>query len=126
LNNTTRELQLLKQLRSEQDRKSRILGRVRYFVERAKELGLERQTWDYYEVGIEEPVSFPEAREILSQTQNTGLYYFNPVTLNMRKDLGSKTGPKAQKHPSISADSEESKEGDIFLGIKGTFVLRQK
>ena len=126
MNSTARELRLLKQHHSEQARKSRILGRVKHFVERAKALGLERHNWDYYEVVVEEPVSFPQAREILSQTLHTGFYYFRPITLNMRKDLGSEIKPGAQKQASISADSEETGKGDIFLGLRGTFVLRQR
>ena len=96
------------------------------FVNRASSLELERDKWAYYDVNIEEAVSFPEAEEILRQTTNSLSYYFKPVMLHVKtkSESNAKAGP--DKRTATSADSPETKKGDVFLTLKGTFVVKGK
>ncbi len=126
LRGSRQELEALKEHHKEQERKRRILTRVKGFVDRARSLGVERHNWDYYDVNIDEPVSFPEARQILAQTVNTSSYYFRPIKLYIQKNLESETGKKKKMPRPSSADSKETKEGDIYLTLKGTFVVPQR
>jgi len=121
-----RQVRLLKQHKREQARKGRILAKVRRFVDQARALGVEGDRWSYYGVNIDEPVLFPESGKILSQTVNTGSYYFKPVALHIKKILDPETGTGMPKPSSVSADSRETKEGDISLSLRGTFVVRQR
>jgi hypothetical protein len=124
LKESVRQVRVLKQRREEQARNRRILVRVKRFVDRARALGVERDKWDYYPVQIDEPVSFPEAQKILSQTINTGSYYFNPSMLNIKK--GTEPAPGEKKPSAASGDSPDTKAGDISLNLMGQFVVRQK
>ena len=91
---------------------------------RARALGAEKDKWDYYQVHIDEPVSFPEAKKILGQTMNTDSYYFKPSALKIRK--GAKPEPGEKKTPADFADSPDAKENDISLNLTGHFVVRQR
>ena len=124
LKESVRQVRMMKQRREERARNRRILVRAKRFVDRARALGMERDKWDYYPVQIDEPVSFPEAQKILSQTINTASYYFNPSILNIRK--GTKSEPGEEKPSAASADSPDTKEGDISLNLRGQFVVRQR
>jgi len=126
LGQAARQVRLLEQHRREQARKRRILERVRRFIDKARATGAQRERWDYYSVNIDEPVSFREAQKILGQTVNTGSYYFRPVALHMKKEVQSGTESTGVKKDSLSADSKESKQADIFLSLKGEFVIRRK
>ena len=121
----SRRIRLAKQQKRELARRKRIIKKEHDIVDRAQVLGIVRDNWDYYNVDIEEPVSYQEAEEILSQTVNTGSYYFKPGTLKIKKDIPHEAGNK-EEPPSHSADSRGTKEGDIFLTLKGTFAVRRR
>ena len=125
LGQAVRQVRLLKHHEREQAKNRRILSRVERFVARAKALGLERKYWEDYEVNIDEALSFPEARRILSQTSNTGSYYFMPIALNIKKDSPSGSGPGPMAGPPNTNNSKE-KKGDISFILKGKFVVRQR
>jgi len=120
-----RRIRLVKQQKRELMRMKRIIKKEHDIVDRAQVLGIVRDNWDYYNVDIEEPVSYQEAGEILSQTVNTGSYYFKPEILKIKKDITRKADNK-EESPSHSADSRGIKEGDIFLTLKGTFAARRR
>ena len=124
LEKSVRQVRVLQQHREEQARNRRILARVKRFVDRARALGVEKDKWDYYPVQIDEPVSFPNAQKILSQTINTASYYFNPSMLNIRKS--TEPEPGEEKPSAASADSPDTRKGDIFLNLRGQFVVRQR
>lgn len=96
------------------------------FVNRASSLKLERDKWAYYDVNIDEAVSFPEAEEILGQTANSSSYYFKPVMLHVKTKMESNDKAGRDKQTATSADSPETKKGDVFLTLKGTFVVKGK
>jgi hypothetical protein len=126
LTQVDRELRFLSRQQKEIESKARILARARPFVERARALGLEKNRWDTYEVEIKEPVTFPEAREILSQAGSTGSYYFAPAYLHMTRDPAEmketlRSGEKAQEN---GASGE--KKGDVLMDLKGTFLVRAR
>ncbi|MCD6560387.1 MAG: hypothetical protein J7L16_01335 [Deltaproteobacteria bacterium] len=120
-----RRIRLVKQQKRELMRMKRIIKKEHDIVDRAQVLGIVRDNWDYYNVDIEEPVSYQEAGEILSQAVNTGSYYFKPEILKIKKDITHKADNK-EESPSHSADSRGIKEGDIFLTLKGTFAARRR
>lgn len=85
---------------------------------------MEKDKWDYYPVQINEPVSFSEAKKILSQTLNTDSYYFKPGALNIRKGTNPEPGEKEPLKE--TANSPDAEENDISLNLKGHFVVRQR
>jgi len=121
-----RQVQFLFEEQRELERKERIMVRVNRFINRARSLGLEKSKWAYYDVNIQEPVSFQEAEKILQQTTNSSSYYFKPVTLHVTTNIepDKKTTPKNSS--SISADSPETREGDILLTLRGGFLVKQR
>ena len=122
----TRQVRLLRQQQREIERKKRIMIRVNNFINRARSLGLEKDKWAYYDVNIAEPVSFQEAKKILTQTTNSSSYYFKPVMLHVKTKIKSDKKATQKKPPSTSADSPETKEGDILLTLRGGFLVKQK
>ncbi|RLB20328.1 MAG: hypothetical protein DRG73_10380 [Deltaproteobacteria bacterium] len=122
----TRQVRLLKERQREIERKRRIMVKVNNFINRSRSLGLEKDKWASYDVNIQEPVSFQEAEKILRQTTNSPSYYFKPVTLHVKTKIESDKKSKQNKPPSTSADSLETKEGDILLTLRGAFVVKQK
>ena len=117
---------LLKERQKELSRKKREVERVNRFVNRARSLGVEGDNWAYYDVNIQEPVSFAEAEEILVQTANSSSYYFKPVRLHIKTKVESNSKDKTGKPAGTSADSPETKKGDILLILKGSFAVRHK
>ncbi|MBW2095135.1 MAG: hypothetical protein JRI80_09620 [Deltaproteobacteria bacterium] len=121
-----RDLRLLSKQQKEMEAKARILARTRSFVQRAQALGLEKERWDTYEVEIKEPVSFPEAREILSQTGNAGSYYFIPLYIHMTRDPSQMKGVSGPEKTAQGNDASGLKKGDVFMDLKGTFLVRAR
>jgi len=120
------QVQLLINQQRELERKERIIVRVNRFINRARSLGLEKDKWAYYDVNIQEPVSFQDAEKILQQTTNSSSYYFKPVTLHVTTNIEPDKKDTQKKSPSISADSPETKEGDILLTLRGGFLVKQR
>jgi hypothetical protein len=121
---TDRDVRFLARQQQEMEKKARILTRVKSFVQHAQAVGLDKQRWETYEVEIKEQVTFPEAREILSQTGNAGSFYFLPVYLRMTKDSPEgKNSPPGTKEGSRDASGE--KKGDVSMDLKGTFLVHR-
>jgi hypothetical protein len=126
LTHADRELRLLSRQQKEMEGKARILAKTRSFVERAQALGLEKDRWDTYEVEIKEPVTFPEAREILSQTGSAGSYYFIPLYLHINTDLTQMKEVSGSGKTPQASDASGPKKGDVFMDLKGTFLVRAR
>ncbi len=122
---TNREARLVKEYQQEMKRKERILAQVDTFVIRAKAFGIEKNRWAYYNVNIQEAVSFPELDGILTQTVNTSSYYFKSVAFYAKRALEPGSGATAKQPRTISASSPETKKGDILLTLRGAFVVKQ-
>lgn len=126
LTRSERELRQLSRHQREIEAKARILEKAKAFVNRARALGLVRERWDRYEVEMKEPVTFVEAGKILSQTGSAGSYYFIPVSLRMTRKLSDKkearSGLKSEGANTASGD----KNGDLFMDLKGTFLVRSR
>ncbi len=126
LRQSERELRVLVRQRQEAEKKSHILSKTKSFLEKAHALGLNKSRWDTYEVEKREAVTFSEVREILAQTGSSGPYYFIPVYLHMsRNPPGMKAPPGAEKGKQRE-DVTATKEGDLMLDLKGTFLVRAR
>lgn len=120
------QARLLENHQKELTQKKRNLERANRFVNRARSLGVGRDNWAYYDVNIEEPVSFAEAEKILRQTANSSSYYFKPVRLHIKTRLESDTKGRPDKSGVTSAESQETKQGNILLALRGSFAVRRK
>ena len=134
-------LRVIKQQKKEAERKVRILAKLNDFVHRARSLGLEESGWDFYEVYIDEPVTFFELEQMLNQCTNSPAYYFKPVSLHAKAGPGAKpdnrTRPEFTSNieeksvvdkktaPVTPAGSREAQKGDVLLTLKGAFVVRR-
>ena len=123
---STGQARQLKEHEKERTQKKRNLERANRFVNRARSLGVEGDNWAYYDVNIEEPVSFEEAAKILRQTANSSSYYFKPVRLHVKTRVASNTKDTRNKAAATSADSPQTKQGDIVLTLRGSFAVRRK
>lgn len=121
-----RQVQSLFEQQRELERKERIMVRVNRFINRARSFGLEKDKWAFYDVNIQEPVSFQEAETILQQTTNSSTYYFKPVTLHVTTKIEPDKKTTQKKPSSNSADSPETKERDILLTLRGGFLVKQR
>jgi hypothetical protein len=110
----TGEDKLLKEQKRELERKNQILSQVGNFIDKADKLGLEKDRWAAYEVNIQEPVSFSEMEQILTQCTNSSSYYFKPIMLHVKKSSST---------PAVSPDK---KMGDVLLTLRGAFVVRHR
>ncbi len=123
----TLQLKLLKQQQNEIRRKEKILYQVEDFVRNAKALGLEETRWSFYNVNIQEPVTFTEMEQILDQCANSSSYYFKPDLLHVRLVSDSDLKPeKTKASSSSSAESLDTKVPDIHLTLRGSFIVRHK
>jgi hypothetical protein len=118
------ELRLTMIQQKELKRKKRILTHVANFVKRATSYGLEKDRWTYYDVEIEEPMTFHKAEQILSQTLNTSSYFYKPMELHMNTDVTSYKKP-GKDQPSVrSADSKSIDGQDVVVKLKGAFLVQ--
>ncbi len=119
----TDQLEGLEGREEEQGRKKHILERVDNFVIRAGSLGLARNQWSYYDVNIEEAISFKGAEQILRQTANSPSYYFKPdkVYIKTKYDVGDEGDQSNEISPPTG--TEQMEDGDILLTLKGTFIV---
>ena len=125
-----RDLARMRSIKEEIARAKRLVNRVNKFVAKAKALGLVPEAWEVYDVDIQEKVSFPQLGQILQQT-TTGLnYYFEPFNLYLAKSEPRQEG-EAGKSGADSAEQQlpqhggEASEGDIYLRLKGNFIVRR-
>ncbi len=123
----TGEVRLLEHNQREINHKKRLMNRVCDFVNLAVSSGLEKNKWAFYDVDIEDIFTFPEAERIISQTASTASYYFKPVMLHIKTDIESYKKTTTDKPSKVrSADSKKEGQGDVFLKLKGTFVVKRK
>ena len=121
-----RQVKILKQQQRDIRRKKRIMLNVKNFVDNAKSFGLEEKRWAYYNVYLEQPISFQELQRVASQAVSTSHYYFKPETLSLKTTTDSDSKIQQSKSPSTSADSLESKKGDLLITLKGAFMVKQE
>jgi hypothetical protein len=117
----TLQARLLKQQKNEAELKKHSIFRANNFIDRARSLGLEENGWAVYDINIEEPVTFSEMEQILNQCANSSAYYFKPIIFYAKtvRELDKEKMKKA-----ISVNSEDTKQGDMLLTLKGVFYVR--
>jgi len=122
----TCRLTALNQQKNELKRKTRILTRIRRFVEKAQQVGLEKSNWAVYDVNIEEPVSYAQLDQILGQCVNTGSFYFKPAYFHAALLSEKEKKTIARDSSSDSADSHFTIHSDLMLSLKGAFIIKNK
>ncbi len=96
--------------------KQKILNQTVQFINKANALGLSPDKWTFYDVNLQEAVSFDKADQIINQCYHSQVAYYQPLTLHI------KTTPK----DTPAADSATAgKSGDLTLTVQGKFVARQ-
>ena len=118
----TVQARMLTQQKNEAVRTEHNIFRANNFIDKAKSLGLERNRWAVYDINIEKPVTFSEIEQILNQCANSSAYYFKPIIFYAKavRELDKNKMKKA-----ISIDSQEAKQGDMLMTLKGVFYVRQ-
>lgn len=122
------DLERLRIMRKRIARKKRMIARAQRFIKDAVSLGLTPDRWDQYDVEINGPVSFLQLREILMQTAPGNNYYFEPLVFYLAKHPPEeKTSPDSAKvrEPEPASMSNKLEKGDIFLRLKGNFLVRK-
>lgn len=125
-----RDLARLQNIKKDIVHAQRLVNRVNKFVAKARALGLVPEAWEVYDVDIQEKVSFPQLGQILQQT-TTGLnYYFEPFNLYLAKSEPGRER-EAKEPGAVSADQQlpqhggEASDGDMYLRLKGNFIVRR-
>ena len=104
--------------KKEVDRKNRILLKVGHFIDKAGVMGLEPENWAFYDVNIQDTVSFPEMEKILEQCTNSRSAYYKPISLHIKtvtSDGVRKTGL-----------TTEDRTGDLLITLNGKFIARRE
>ena len=101
------------------------LNEVQHFMDRAASLGLEKEKWTYYDVNIQEPVSFPEMEQILDQCNNSGAAFYKPISLHIKKTT-SESVNAGQRVSNQSAKSRSGAKADLLITLNGKFLARPK
>ena len=102
------------------------IARLKGFMQKAADMGLEQHKWASYDVNIQEPVTFAQMARILNQCVNTPDYYFKPVSLQVKTKVNpDQTHLKGTSLPA-GDDIFDSGKGDVLLTLKGAFVVRQR
>ncbi len=104
--------------KKEVDRKNRILLKVGHFIDKAGVMGLEPKNWAFYDVNIQDAVSFPEMEKILEQCTNSRSAYYKPISLHI-KTVASDGVRKTGRSP-------EDRTGDLLITLNGKFVARHE
>lgn len=119
------QLRLRRQQQQELKQKTKVLAVTKEFLQKTAAASVTKKNWTFYEVNIEEPITFPELSKRLDQCANSPAYYFKPERLHIKRSQkpSSKTKQK-QASSSSSSASSEVKTG-ILLTIKGAFVVKQ-
>ena len=100
------------------ERKNRILLKVERFIDKAGAMGLEPIKWSFYDVNIQDTVSFQDMEQILYQCSNSRSAYYKPISLHIKaaaSDGVRKTGRLS-----------EDRTGDLLITLKGKFVARRE
>ena len=110
-------------------RRKRLMARLENVVKRAQALGLSPEQWGQYDVEVQETVSFPRLAEILKQAGPGYNYYFEPIYLYLSRSKPRKEGdppaPAPAPQRSESREGGALKGGDIYLKVKGSFLVRK-
>ncbi len=124
-----RGIEKVESIKKEVLRRERLMIRLENVVKRARELGLSPEQWAQYDVEVQETVCFPRLAEILKQAGPGRNYYFEPIYLYLSKSQPSKEGnpPAAPPAPQRSQGGQGGpfKGGDIYLKVKGSFLVRK-
>ena len=104
--------------KKEVERKNRILLKVGRFIDKAGAMGLEPKKWSFYDVNIQDTVSFPEMEQILEQCTNSRSAYYKPISLHI-KAAASDGVRKTGRTP-------EDRTGDLQITLNGKFVARRE
>jgi hypothetical protein len=110
----------------EATRKQRIFFRVQTFLNHANALGLHEKKWATYNVNIEEPVTFDAFDQILEQCNQTPLFYFNPISLQITTAMDTEQNKNKNPNESNRSALPKEKDGDILINLKGSFIVRDK
>ncbi len=117
---------LLRQEHKETERKKRILSRVNAFIDKANRLGLTEDRWSVYNVEISEPATFNGITQILNACTHSTKYYFKPAMFHVKTAEQDVPGKEKKPSETSSADSIESIDADLFISLKGTFIVRNR
>lgn len=114
---------------SELTKKNRVITDADQFVKKATQTGLIKERWDHFSVNLTDAeISFPEFKEILSQTANSKYYYFKPEKLEIKRsgNANETSGSTfaSPESPGINADSSEG-DSDLKVTLKGLFLVRK-
>ena len=109
---------LLQLQKKEVERKTRILLKVGRFIDKAGAMGLEPKKWVFYDVNIQDTVSFPEMKKILEQCTNSRAAYYKPISLHI-KAVASDGVRKTGRSP-------QDLKGDLLITLNGKFVARRE
>ncbi len=115
---------IMQQQINEMKQKRKAVLQVNSFVESAVALGLEEKNWSFYKVNIQEPVTFEELGNILSQCSNSSTHYFHPITFHVKTI--KKTDSELTKKNKTTASSApiEKDTGDLMVTLNGEFIVR--
>lgn len=117
--------EMLQRHKKQLERKNLTLGEVRHFLDRAASLGLNKEIWTYYDVNIQEPVTFSAMEEILNQCNNSSAAFYKPISLHIKKITPEKVRSN-DRTSSRSHDSRSRPNGDLLITLSGKFIARPK
>jgi hypothetical protein len=118
-------LKIARQQQSETQHRHQLLLQAKAFQDLASALKMEQKNWSVYDIQIEEPVSRAELTQILNQCQNSASYYFKPIAFHA-KTADSPENQKAQAAAPHKGDTLPDSPGDIFLTLRGAFLVREE
>ncbi len=98
--------------------KQQILNQTIQFVNKTNILGLSPTQWTFYDVNLQETVSFDKAEQIINQCSHSQVAYYQPLSLHIR------TVPKDD--PTTAGNTTTKEPGDLILTVQGKFVARQQ
>ncbi|MBN1381453.1 MAG: hypothetical protein JXA41_07250 [Deltaproteobacteria bacterium] len=106
--------------------KKRLMSRVESFVKRTTSWGLVKDRWTFYDVEIEEPMTFNKLEKILNQTLGTSSYFYKPTALHLNTNVQAYKKPDQNQQPERSADSTSVGEQDVIVKLKGAFLVQHR
>jgi len=119
-------LKIARQEQGETQHRHQLLLQAKAFQDLASALKMEQKNWSVYDIQIEEPVSRAELTQILNQCQNTASYYFKPIAFHAK----TADSPENQKAQAAAAprkgDTPTDSPSDIFLTLRGAFLVREE
>lgn len=111
---------------AELNRKNKILVQMDQFVKTAEQLGLYKENWNRFTVGLtREPLMFSEFMEIIDQTAHCPHYYFRPERLNVRQ-MDESDREKPPDNDLRDADSKNTAQADLVVDLQGYFLIRNE